>query len=474
MDKIHPSLTEIQEKDLSHNLHDPVLKDAIRILDIIFPQPRRFNIQLWNGLKLLGEPALTANTHFEMILNHPGAIKAMFSPPLELSLGEAYIFNDFDLEGDILEAMSLMGDIFANPPHLGEITTLLPVWQRLPLDHHSDQPHRGPAHLMGRKHSLDRDQTAVRYHYDVGNDFYAVWLGKRMQYSCAYFKSPSDDLDTAQENKLEHICRKIRLQPGDWLLDIGCGWGGLAVYAAEKYDANVIGITLSQEQYRLAKERISKAGLQEKIDIRLQDYRLLEDVLFDKIVSVGMVEHVGRNKLPEYFSQAYRLLKPGGLFLNHGISIRIPQYYQLKTHHNSATTFELHKNRPSLWQNLMKKRILGQEQFREKYFFPDGELEAISDLNLFAEKAGFEVRDVENLREHYALTLRRWVANMETNREEMIRQTNMATYRTWRLYMAASAYGFETDHSTINQTLLLKPDHGKSSLPLTRDWIYKG
>lgn len=252
---------------------------------------------------------------------------------------------------------------------------------------------------------------------------------------------------------MEHICRKLRLKPGERLLDIGCGWGGLARYAALKYGVEVLGVTLSKNQKAYADEKIAHAGLDGRVAVKLKDYRDLGNESFDKIVSVGMFEHVGRSHLPEYFAQAYRLLKPGGLFLNHGISRR------------AGTEEE--------WDGFLQKRIFGRGAFLQRYIFPDAELIPSSEVNVMAENAGFEVRDVENLREHYALTLRNWVKRLAEHQEEAIKASDEVTYRTWRLYMSASAYGFESGNINVNQTLLAKMTRdGKSNLPLSRADLY--
>jgi cyclopropane-fatty-acyl-phospholipid synthase len=318
---------------------------------------------------------------------------------------------------------------------------------------------RGPLKLSGAQHSKERDRAAVQYHYDVGNDFYALWLDKRMVYSCAYFKTGQEDIDTAQEQKLDHICRKLRLSPGEHLLDIGCGWGGLVMYAAEHYGVNALGVTLSARQAELANQRIGAANLADRVSVRLLDYRDLEDEQFDKLVSVGMFEHVGRSHLPEYFTHAYRLLKPGGLFLNHGIAVH---------------PYAVRPGTVKLWERFANRYVLGLGRFSQGYIFPDGELEPVSDVNLLAENAGFEVRDVENLREHYALTLRQWVARLEAHRADAIRLTDETIYRTWKLYMSGSVYGFEAGRTNVNQTLLAKMEHGHSHVPLTREDLYHG
>jgi len=331
---------------------------------------------------------------------------------------------------------------------------------------------RGPARLRGALHSRERDRAAIQYHYDVGNDFYALWLDRHMQYSCGYFPSGSEDLDTAQERKLEHICRKLRLKAGDRVLDIGCGWGGLTRYAARNFGAHVLGVTLSRNQMEYANYEIARADLGDQAQVKLQDYRDLGAQAFDKIVSVGMFEHVGRGHLPAYFAQVYRLLRPGGLFLNHGISRRAPVVHTASGEAALCCDPPKRSLEASLWQKLVERRILGTGTFVWRYIFPDGELTPVSEANTVAEAAGFEVRDVENLREHYALTLRQWVNRLESRRVEAVKAVGEVTYRTWRLYMSASAHGFEAGHVSVNQTLLAKMQAGKSSVPLTRADLY--
>lgn len=436
-------------KTISLSTTDAVVRRAINLLEHVFPAPRRFGIRLWNGIELPVED----QPSIYLVLNHPGALRRMFKPPVELSLGEAFILKDFEIEGDIFSAFPLMESIAGRSFSAAEIIGIgLGLWG-LPGVRPQAQG-RGPVQLRGAVHSRERDRAAIQYHYDIGNDFYSLWLDRNMQYSCAYFPTGDEDLDTAQERKMEHICRKLRLQRGERLLDIGCGWGGLARYAAMKYGVHVLGVTLSKNQKAYADEQIASAGLQDRIDVELKDYRDLGDHSFDKIVSVGMFEHVGRERLPEYFTHVYRLLKPGGLFMNHGISRR-------------AATGEGR-------QGWVQRRFFGRGAFLQKYIFPDGELMPVSEVNVMAEKAGFEVRDVENLREHYALTLRHWVHRLEAHQEEAINVTDEVTYRTWRLYMSASVYGFESGNTNVNQTLLAKMDKGKSNVPLSRKHLYAG
>jgi cyclopropane-fatty-acyl-phospholipid synthase len=298
------------------------------------------------------------------------------------------------------------------------------------------------AELHGRTHSKGRDREAVSFHYDLSNDFYQLWLDRAMVYSCAYFQSPDDTVETAQQQKLDYICRKLRLKAGERLLDIGCGWGGLIMHAAKNYGAQATGITLSQQQLELAQERIREAGLASRCEVRLLDYRDAHQLgQFDKLVSVGMIEHVGESALPEYFRCAFELLKPGGVFLNHGIGRA--------------------GNRPKP----------AEKTFTDVYVFPDGELIPISNTLGHAEQASFEIRDVENLREHYFLTLVQWLRRLESNEEQAKKLVGELKYRIWRLYLAGSAHYFQSGKLDLYQSLLVKTASGRCGIPLTRaDW----
>ncbi len=401
--------------------------------------PRNFAVRLWDGTTWEAEPGQT--TRFTLILQHSGALRKMFLPPTDLALGEAYIYNDFDIEGDI-EAVFPVADHFMNE-RWGKMEQVRYGKRLLSLPK-SDRARTSSsaAKLRGARHSKERDRQAVTHHYNRSNDFYALWLDRRMVYSCAYFATPNDDLDTAQEGKLDYICRKLRLRPGERLLDIGCGWGGLVIHAAQHYGVEAYGITLSQPQVELAQKRIQEAGLTERCRVEVRDYREVHEAsAFDKIVSIGMFEHVGEALLPTYFRQAWQLLRPGGVFLNHGIA--------------SNATIPASRG----------------PTFVSRYVFPDGELVPISTTLRAAELSGFEVRDVEGLREHYMLTLRHWVSRLEAHADEAKAVTDEVTYRIWRLYMAASAYGFQVGSTNVYQALLAKPDQGKSGLPLQRaDW----
>jgi cyclopropane-fatty-acyl-phospholipid synthase len=401
--------------------------------------PRDFAVRLWDGSALEEEPG--EPRRFTMILKNPGALRALFRSPSELSLGEAYLHDDFDIEGDIGSAFALADYLVNLNPGMGERLRLARKLLGLPSPgpRQAVRPSEG---LRGLRHSKSRDRLAVTYHYDVSNDFYALWLDLRMVYSCAYFSYPGEELDAAQERKLDYICRKLRLRGGERLLDIGCGWGGLVIHAALRHGVEATGITLSRPQAELANERIRQARIADRCRVEVRDYRDLDGTgAFDKLVSVGMFEHVGESRLSEYFRRAFRLLRPGGVFLNHGIAC-----------------------------NPAVSPVPGPS-FSDHYVFPDGELLPVSTTLRAAEVNGFEVRDVESLREHYVLTLLRWVRRLEERREEACRAAGETAYRLWRLYMAGAAHKFRAGRNNVYQALLVKTDRGESGMPLARsDW----
>jgi cyclopropane-fatty-acyl-phospholipid synthase len=400
----------------------------------------RVSIRLWDGALWPDDQPRAAT----VVLKHPGALREMLAPGNAKGLGEAYLRDDFDIEGDIESALELAEALEHRPAGWLDSLTNYYYLNRLPTRRDARYDGRELGDLKGRQHSLARDRQVVSFHYDVSNDFYRLWLDERMVYSCAYFEAPADDLDTAQAAKLRHLCRKLRLQPGQRLLDIGCGWGGLAIFAARNFGVKVTGVTLAHGQASLAAERAKAAGLAEAVNIELRDYREVKrpENGFDAIVSVGMSEHVGRDHLPEYFQKTWDLLKPGGVFLNHAIG-----------------------------EGLQEDRFRGPS-FIDEYVFPDGDIPPIPLVLGAAESAGFEVRDVENLREHYTLTLRHWVRRLEACHERALAFVNEPTYRVWRLYMAGSAHGFDHGAIALYQALLAKPGPGgRAGLPLTRqDW----
>jgi cyclopropane-fatty-acyl-phospholipid synthase len=342
---------------------------------------------------------------------------------------------------------------------VGGIARLISRVLALPRDDESpplDESRYARSLRLLTPHSRKSTESEIQFHYDVGNDFYALWLDPSMLYSCAYYRKESDDLATAQINKLNHTCRKLRLQAGDRLLDIGCGWGGLVMHAAENYGVQATGITLSEAQAEWAQKRIAEKRLGDRCKIEVMDFRDLPlDARFDKISSIGVTEHVPEDRQPAYFARAFQALEPGGLFLNHcEVSTR------------AARRTNSLGERISRW--LWKR-----DQFIDKYVFPDAKLVPVASVIRSAESVGFEVRDVESLREHYTMTLRAWVSGLERRKAEAIKLVGERTYRVWRLYMSAGAFGFRAAGLNIVQTLLARPDAaGRSNLPLTREDIY--
>jgi len=439
---------------------DDVVARGRRVIAALFGPPanRQFDVRYWDGT-VERRGSSTVPSSFTLVIARPGALRRMLLPPSELSIVEAYISGDVDVEGDLAKTMTVADAINARLRRPSVLTALARDLIAMPRNDKITQEvrrHRADERVeaAGAVHDPTRDRAAIQYHYDVGNDFYRLWLDDRMVYSCAYFEHPGDTLDDAQEAKLDHVCRKLRLREGERFLDVGCGWGALVMHAARNYGVQAVGVTLSEEQRSLAMERIADAELDRSVHVELRDYRDAPSLgPFDKIASVGMVEHVGGERLPEYFSSAGRALKPGGLLLNHCI-VRVGG-----------------GGEPG-WRERLERRVWRRDAFIEKYVFPDGRLVHYQELVSAAEHAGFETRDVESLREHYTLTLENWIERLERCRKEAIDIVGDATYRVWRLYMTASMHGFATGRLNVLQTLLAKPANGRSNLPLTRKDLY--
>ncbi|WP_335939742.1 cyclopropane-fatty-acyl-phospholipid synthase family protein [Streptomyces sp. PTD5-9] len=405
-------------------------------------------IRAWDGSES-GPPGAPV-----LVLRSRRALRRLLWKPGELGLARAWVAGDIDVEGDLYEALDLLAAL---------------IWEREPAPEDAVHPVRDPRtrafakgllrlagpglppppppeemrRRSGALHTRRRDKAAISHHYDVGNDFYELVLGPSMVYSCGYWQD-GGTLEEAQRDKLDLVCRKLALKEGDRLLDVGCGWGSMAIHAAREYGARVTGVTLSAEQAAYARKRVADEGLSERVEIRVQDYRDVRDGPYDAVSSIGMAEHVGAVRFREYADDVLALLKPGGRLLNHQIARR-PEKDEAAYH---------------------------VDEFIDAYVFPDGELAPVGRTVTILEEAGFEARDVESIREHYALTLRRWVANLERHQDRAAGLTSPGRARVWRLYMAASALAFEHNRIGVNQILAVRPAAGGASrMPLrARTW----
>mgnify|MGYP001396376098 CR=1 FL=1 len=385
-----------------------------------------------------------------------GALRALVLGPASVAAARAVIEGGLDVRGDVEHAIAQVERV-SDGLHARDAAKAAAMALRLPGSAAASREHRGRHAYRphGRKHSLARDRAAIAYHYDVSNEFYELWLDRALVYSCAYFRDGNDSIDQAQLDKLDLICRKLRLRPDERFLDVGCGWGSLVRFAAKEYGATAVGVTLSRRQAEYARRRIDAEGLADRCSVELRDYRELAPLgAFDKAASVGMVEHVGIGMLPGYFRAIHDALAPGGMFLNHGITSQRP--------------------RPRGLAGFVARVAPKRSTFIERYVFPDGDLPRIDEIASAAEGAGFEVRDVENLREHYARTLRHWVRRLEANEARAKAAVGDETYNVWRFYMAGSAHGFTAGRMGLGQTLLVKrlPD-GSVRVPATREDVYR-
>jgi cyclopropane-fatty-acyl-phospholipid synthase len=393
-----------------------MLEDRLRRLHL------PLTLTLWNGRTIQSgdSPGL------RLTVRSPQALVSLVKPSLG-KLARSYVEGDLDLEGDIRESMRIGEQLVAGDA--GAYRRRSDIWKWW-------------------RHTRPADRKAIQHHYDVGNEFYGLWLDRNRVYSCAYFRKPEDSLDLAQEQKLELICRKLDLKPGERFLDIGCGWGGLVLWATQHHGVKALGVTLSQEQHAYATERIAALGLEGRCEARLMDYRdVPEDQPFDKIASVGMFEHVGKRNLAEYFGKIYRMLKPGGMVMNHGITT-----------------------------NSLEDGALGSGigEFVEEYVFPGGELVHISRVLGAMAQQGLEAWDAECLRPHYAKTLWHWVSRLEARQDEARRIVGEKRFRTWRIYMAGSAHAFDRGWISIFQILGTRPlGDGSLPYPLTREHVYR-
>jgi cyclopropane-fatty-acyl-phospholipid synthase len=374
-------------------------------------------VELWNGRQINfghGDPQVIIR------IPHITALSTLFFPSIA-NIGKAYVEEQIELEGELHNIITIGNALL------------------------TDEPKSTNKFLTAIKHiqnNKEKNREAIQYHYDVSNDFYQLWLDKNMVYSCAYFENGDEDLESAQIKKIDHILNKIQLRSDQSLLDIGCGWGALVLRAAQTYGAKCVGITLSKNQEELARKRVFEAGLNDKIEIRLQDYRDV-DGSFDRITSVGMFEHVGIANLPTYFSKIHSLLADNGIAMNHGI-----------------TTTDIYN------------RETPYGEFIEKYVFPQGQLPHISTVLKSMQEGGLEALDIENLRRHYAETCLIWTNNFEAHTDEIKKIAGERRYRIWRIYLAGCAYAFKYDWISLYQVVCVKSGQNSELLPWSRRYMY--
>ncbi|HEY3886324.1 MAG TPA: cyclopropane-fatty-acyl-phospholipid synthase family protein, partial [Vicinamibacterales bacterium] len=406
-------------------------------------EPRDFAVRFWDGSQW-DAPSGTA-PRFTIVAEHPGSIRALLWPPHLITAWEAYIYGDIDIQGDLLAFMRLAS-------FLGRARRSHEALQRIAARVEQLSNGLAPrglhrARLSGEPHSIERDRAAIAHHYDdVPTPFYALWLGRQMVYTCGYFLQKTDDLDVAQHQKMDHVCRKLRLTPGDRLLDVGCGWGGLIMHASREYEVDAVGVTNSPTQFEWTAERIQEGTFDGRCRVLYTDYRDVDEPGgYDAISILEVLEHLGEAMVPAFFDKAWTLLRPGGRLLVQTIttSLTVPP--------------------PPSWSMVAA------------YVFPDAEPLSLVTSIRAAEEVGFEVRDIESLREHYALTLDHWLRRLDARRDEARALTDDIVYRIWRVYLAGSRHGFDTGAYNLYQYLLVKPDEGQSGTPLTRrDWYNAG
>jgi cyclopropane-fatty-acyl-phospholipid synthase len=404
------------------------LADAFQI---VVPAERGVGFRAYDG-----STAGPANADVTLEIRSPRAVQYLASAPSQLGLARAYVSGDLEIVGDAYTALSRLYPISWD--HITWSDRLKLARQFAPKAVHRPAPPPQERTLSGRRHSKNRDADAIHHHYDVSNRFYSWVLGPSMAYTCAVFPTADASLETAQEEKFDLVCRKLGLEPGMRLLDVGCGWGGMVMHAVKHYGVKAIGVTLSQQQAAYGQESIQQAGLTDQAEIRFSDYRDVAESGFDAVSSIGLTEHIGRSNYPSYFSFLYNKLRPEGRLLNHTIT---------RPHDDWVSHF--------------------RRSFINRYVFPDGELSGPSQVMTAMNSAGFEVRHEENLREHYALTLKHWCENLEDHWDEAVAEAGLGTARVWRLYMAASRLGFDINMIQLHQMLGVKlGPGGTSGMPL--------
>ena len=427
----------------------------------VFNNELPFRVEAYDGS--VAEPTIpsSANNLTLKILRRD-AITRVLTHPGELGIARAYVAGDIDIDGDLDPLFELSmppARQLLNARNVRALLSVIGASVLKPL-----APPSIEAKQRGALHSKSRDRQAVTHHYDVSNRFYEMVLGPSMTYSCAVFAAPNDTLEEAQERKVDLVARKLDLRPGMRLLDIGCGWGAMGIHAARHYGAKVVGVTLSAPQREYATQQARLAGVSDLVDFRVQDFRDITDEPFDAISSIGMSEHVGRKSLSNYTQIIWDLLKPGGRFLNHAIGR--PVSFDDDPQPSKAS--ELNRQ-VQIALGLRGPSKTGSP-FIDRYVFPDGELHEVGTLVSLFQAHGFEVRHVESLREHYAITLRRWVDNLMKRFDEAANEVGVERARVWRLYMAGSAVAFERHHLEIHQVLNVRPDEGQSQMPLRPDF----
>ncbi|MCB0977017.1 MAG: class I SAM-dependent methyltransferase [Acidimicrobiales bacterium] len=420
------------------------------IAESIEPILRRFigreptiGLRAWDG-STLGPPRPPVT----VVVHSPSALQHLLWSPGELGLARAYVSGALDIEGDVFALLSVREQLAAPDEDvrldlgLGGWFDLLRTARRLGLVARRPPIPEEEAHLHGLLHSRRRDAAAIHHHYDVGNEFYELLLGPRLTYSCGYWTRPDSTLEDAEDAKHELVSRKLGISPGDRVLDVGCGWGSMAIHAALHHGAEVVGITISQEQAELARRRVATQGLSGQVEIRVQDYREIGDGPFDAISSIGMFEHVGSGHMDEYLRHLHDLLRPGGRLLNHAIS----------------------RPEPGGDGRVSPRSFMG------RYVFPDAALVEVGTVVSAMQGHGLEVRDVHSLREHYGRTLRAWVRNLEGSWDRAQRLVGPGRARVWRLYLAGSAVGFEQNRTAVHQVLAVRTHgDGRSEMPATRE-----
>jgi len=411
-----------------------------------------------------GSSAGPADAKVRMVVHSERGLARFLSRPGELGIARAYISGDVDIDGDLFAGLEQAGDLdlglrSIDPVAIARLlkATGLGVLKAPP-------PPPEEVRLSGGLHTRSRDRAAISHHYDVSNDFYRLVLGPSMVYSCAVWPDREASLEEAQAAKLELVCRKLALEPGMRLLDVGCGWGSMVMHAARHHGVHAVGVTISTEQAELARQRVEEAGLSDRVEIRLQDYRDITDGPFDAVSSIGMFEHVGRKRMEEYVRDLHALLVPGGRLLNHAISR--PGYPQADN--ALGRTKALVRRLATAVGSDYTSRV--DSQLMKRYVFPDGELHEVGVVVSMLQENGFEVRHLESLREHYDLTLRHWVANLEANWDAAVAEVGEGRARVWRLYMAACAITFAMGGVSVEQVLAVKPDGGRSGFPLRPEY----